>query len=136
MEHKSSQSGQVFFAFVIFIGGIIAVIGLLIAFYAVSSVDTSYGIAASFSAEAAATAGAEDALLQLDRNGAFSSAGYIVSSGSSTASVVVTNPSPATTPPTILSVSTVLGHTKKIQVVASEDVSTGQVSVTSWTEIQ
>ena len=135
MECKSSQKGQVFLAFVFFIGGIIAVVGLLIAFFAMSSSDTSYGISASFTAESVATAGAEDALLKLDRNGAFSSTGYTVSSGSSTAAVVVTNPSSANQA-TILSTAVVSSHTKKIQVIVSEDAFTGQVSIISWTEIQ
>jgi uncharacterized protein (UPF0333 family) len=110
VERKSSQRGQVFLAFVFFIGGIIAVVGLLIAFFAMSSSDTSYGISASFTAESVATAGAEDALLKLDRNAAFSSTGYTVSSGSSTAAVVVTNPSSANQA-TILSTAVVSSHT-------------------------
>ena len=135
VKYKHSEKGQVFLAFVFFIGGILAVIGLLIAFFAMSSVDTSYGVSASFNAEAVATAGAEDALLKIDRNAAFSSAGYAVSSGSSTATVVVTNPSSANQA-TILSTAVVSAHTKKIQVIVSEDASSGQISVISWTEIQ
>jgi hypothetical protein len=125
-------------ALVIFIGGIVAVGGLLIAFFAASSVDTGYGVAAEFNAEAAATAGAEDGLLQLDRNAQFSNtSGYSVSAGSSTtATVTVTQNTPSTGLATILSVATVSGHTKKIDVVVSENASTEQVSVVSWTEVQ
>jgi hypothetical protein len=135
MEHSSSRKGQVFLALIFFIGGIIAIVGLLLAFLAASSADSGYGVAASFAAESAATAGAEDALLQLDRNAAFASAGYSVPSGSSTATVTVTNPSSAGQA-TILSVSTVSAHTKKISVVVSENAATGQVNVISWMEIQ
>ena len=125
-------------ALVIFIGGIVAVGGLLIAFFAASSVDTGYGVAAEFNAEAAATAGVEDGLLQLDRNAQFSNtSGYSVSAGSSTtATVTVTQNTPSTGLATILSVATVSGHTKKIDVVVSENASTEQVSVVSWTEVQ
>ena len=138
MAYPSPNKGQTFLALVIFIGGIIAVAGLLIAFFAASSVDTEYGVAAEFNAEAAATAGAEDGLLQLDRNAQFSNTlGYAVSAGSSTtATVTVTQNTPSTGFATILSVATVSGHTKKINVVASENASTEQISVISWTEIQ
>ena len=125
---------------VFFIGGIVAIVGLLIAFFAASSADTGYGVSAAFSAESAATAGVEDALLQLNRNAKFpqnSAIGnpYTVSSGGSTATVTVTNPSSANQA-TILSVATVNAHTKKIQVIVSEDATTGQVNIVSWTEIQ
>ena len=137
MERNGAHNGQVFLTLVFFIGGIVAIVGLLIAFYAASSADTGYGVAASASAESAATAGVEDALLRLDRNGSFSNtSGYTVTSGSSTATVTVNNPLPPTTPATILSVATVSGHTKKISVVISENATTGQVNIVSWTEIQ
>ena len=136
----TNQKAQVFLALVFFIGGIVAIIGLLIAFYAASSADTGYGVASSFSAESVATAGVEDALLRLDRNPAFPSGSsvtstYTVTSGSATATVTVTNPS-TTGQATILSVATVAGHTKKIQVVIAENPDTGQSTIISWTEIQ
>lgn len=142
MEYNfaATRKGQVFLALVFFIGGIVAIVGLLIAFLAASSADTGYGVAAASSAESAATAGAEDALLRLDRNPAFPlgsgvSQPYTVTSASSTASVTVTNPS-SSGQATILSVATVSGHTKKIQVVVSENPTTEQVTIVSWTEIQ
>jgi hypothetical protein len=137
-----SRNGQAFLALTFFIGGILAVAGILIAFLTLSSVNAGYGIAASAKAEEAATAGAEDALLQLDRNAAFpqgsgmSNPYTITTSSSTTATVTVT---PSSTSPglvTILSASTVSGHTKNISVVVSENAFTGQVSVVSWTDIQ
>ena len=138
MESIFSKKGQAFLALTFFIGGILAVAGILIAFITRSYVDTGYGVAASAKAEEAATAGAEDGLLQLDRNAAFSNTtGYSVSSASSTtATVTVTQNSPSAGLVTILSASTVSGHVKKINVVVSENASTGQVSVVSWTDIQ
>jgi hypothetical protein len=138
VAYPSSNKGQTFLALVIFIGGIVAVGGLLVAFFAASSVDTGYGVAAEFNAEAAATAGAEDALLQLDRNAQFSNtSGYAVSAGSSTtATVTVTQNAPSAGFATILSTATVSSHTKKISAVVSENASTEQISVVSWTEIQ
>lgn len=132
------RKGQAFLALTFFIGGVLAVAAILIAFLALSYIDTGYGVASAFKAEAAATAGAEDGLLQLDRQGIqFSSAGYVVSSSSSTtATVTVTQNSPASGQATILSVATVANHTKKVSVVVSENAVTGQVSVVSWADVQ
>lgn len=138
-----NSNGQTFLALVIFIGGIVTVAGLLIAFFATSAVDTGYGVAASSNAESAATAGAEDALLQLDRNPQFASSPYnfvfgpyVGEYGPAYADVVVTQNSPSAGLVTILSASAVNGREKKIQVIVSEDASTGAISVVSWTEIQ
>ncbi len=140
MDCNSFRRGQAFLTLTFFIGGILTVAGILIAFFALSSINTGYGIAASAKAEEAATAGAEDALLQLDRNTAFSTAvsgPYTVSSASTTtATVTVAQDSPSSGLVTILSVATVSAHTKKISVVVSENATTGQVSVVSWTDIQ
>ena len=138
MEKKIFNKGQAFLALTFFIGGILAVAGILIAFLTLSNINTGYGIAAAFNAEAAATAGAEDGLLQLDRNAAFSStSGYSVSAGTSTsATVTVTQNTPTSGLVTILSAATVSGHTKKISVVVSKNATTGQVSVVSWRNVQ
>lgn len=138
MGNHTSNNGQVFLTLAFFIGGILAVAGILIAFLALSYVNTGYGVANAFRAEAAATAGVEDGLLQLDRNAAFSNtSGYAVSASSSTtATVTVTQNTPASGLATILSVATVAGHTKKINVVVSENAATGQVNIVSWADIQ
>ncbi len=130
-----------FLTLVFFIGGIVAIIGLLIAFFALSSADTGYGTSSAFTAQSAATAGVEDALLELNRNAQFPqnstmSNPYTVSTGSATATVTVTQGLPSAGQATIVSVSTFLGHTKKIQVVVSEDPNTGQINVVSWNQIQ
>jgi hypothetical protein len=135
MEHLSLREGQSFLAVVIFIGGIVTVAALLIAFFAASAVDTGYGVAAAFNAESAATAGVEDGLLQLNRNSQFSNtSGYPVAVGTSTTATVTVTPSSSQT--TILSAATVSGHTKKINVVVSVNSSTGAIDILSWTEIQ
>lgn len=143
MEQFSLKKGQAFLALVFFIGGIVSVASLLIAFLAASSIDTGYGAAASANAEAAATAGAEDGLLQLNRDASFPTGSsmsdpYTVTpSGSAgTATVTITQNSPSSGLITILSSVTVLGHTKKIDVVVSENSSNGQINVISWTEVQ
>lgn len=138
MEQVFFKKGQTFLALVIFIGGIVTVAGLLVAFFAASLVDTGYGAAAEFNAESAATAGAEDALLQLDRDSQFSNtSGYSVTSGTSTtATVTVTQNLPSVGFATILSSATVGTHTNKIDVVVSENAATGEINVVSWTQVQ
>ena len=127
--------GQAFLALIILIGGSAILIGVTLAFLANSFVDTGYGYRASVSADAVATAGAQDALLQLDRNSSFSSGGYSVVVGSSTATVTVSSSTSAGIV-TIASTATVSNHTRKLTVLASVNSTTGQVTVTSWQATQ
>ena len=114
-----------------------ALIGVMLAFFANSFIDTGYGYQALVRAEAAATSGAQDALLQLDRNANFAatcgcgSNGYSVPVGSSTA-VVTVNASSTAGIVTILSAATVSSRTRKISVVAAVNASTSQVTILSW----
>lgn len=133
---NSSSKGQSFLALVFLIGGIVAVVGVTIAFFASSFVDSGFGYQASATAEAAATSGAEDALLQLDRNATFSSSGYSLAVGSTTATVSVTQSDPSSNFVTVSSTATVSNHTKKIAVVLSENAATSQFTVVSWEEVQ
>lgn len=128
--------GQAFLALMFLVGGIVVLIGITIAFLANSFIDTGYGYRASTQAEAVATSGAQDALLQLDRNSGFSSSGYGVGVGSSTATVTVTQSSPSAGFVTVLSTATVSNRTRKINVVLSVNATTSQTSVVSWAEIQ
>lgn len=130
------KKGQSLIALVILIGTLAVLIGTTIAFLSNSYVDSSYGYSALVKADAAATAGAQDALLHLNRNVSFSSiGGYTIPVGSSTATVTVT---PSSTPGlvTILSVATVSNRTRSISVVASVSTTTNQVNIVSWQTIQ
>jgi len=128
--------GQAFLAVVFLIGGIVVFSGVLLAFLASTFIDSGYGYQASIVAEAAADSGAQDALLQLDRDPNFSSTGYALAVGSTTATVAVTQASPSKGYVTILSSATVSSRTRKIQVVVAEDDSTDLLSVISSQEIQ
>ena len=130
------NNGQAFLSLVFLIGAIVAIVGLLVAFFANSFVDTGYGLSASASAEASATSGAQDAMLQLDRNTGFSSAGYTIAVVSSTATVSVTQNAPSAGYVTILSTATVSNHKRKVQVILFNNASTSQLSVVSWGDIQ
>lgn len=131
-----NRSGQTFLALVFLIGGIIALVGITLAFLVTSFIDSGYGFQASVRAEAIANSGIQDALLQLDRNASFSNSGYLLPVGSSTATVSVTQNSPSTGLVTILSAATVSGRVKKINVILSENSTTDQFSPISWQETQ
>ena len=121
---------------VFFIGGIMLVIGITMAVIAVTFIDSGYGVQASNAAEVAATAGAEDAYLQLIRNSTFAAtSGYNVSSGSASAIVTVTQSSPSAGYATAISQATVNGRTRKVQVVFSVNATTGQITVVSWGDV-
>lgn len=120
-------------ALVFFIGAIVAVVGILIAFFANSFVDTGYGLSASANAEAAASSGAQDAVLQLNRNP--SAPSYSLPVGSTTVAITITASSTAGYT-TILSVASVSNHVKKVQVVLFENASTSQTNIVSWQDVQ
>jgi hypothetical protein len=131
------MKGQAFLALIFLMGTIAVLIALTLAFSANSFIDSGYGYQAGTEARAAATSGEEDALLQLDRNGASWNPGtYTVAIGSSTATVAVTQNSPSSGYYTIVSSATVSNHEGKINVVAYVVASTSQVSVISWQEVE
>lgn len=119
---------------VFLIGGIILLVGLMLVFFSSSFIDIGYGYQASLNAEAAAVSGAQDAMLQLERNTATSS--YSLPVASTTVAVTVTQNAPSTNYITVLSVATVSLRTRKVQAILFKDPTTGQFTVTSWQEIQ
>jgi hypothetical protein len=132
-----NRKGQAFLALVFLIGGIIATIALTLAIIILSSLNTSYGTQASEAAEATATAGVEDALLQLARSNTFSKpGGYNIQEGSNVATVTVTQNSPSSGEVTVFSSATVSSHIRKINVVLAENSMTGQASIISWADVQ
>ena len=125
------RSGQVFLSMTLLIGGIVVTAGILFSFFVASFIDSGYGLQASYVAEVVATSGVEDALLQLARNGAFSSpSGYTVNTGGKTATVTVSAPSSGLI--TIISTATVSLRTRKITAVVSENPATNQIIIVSW----
>jgi len=132
---QNSTAGQAFLSMTLLIGGIIVAAGIILAFLVASFIDSGYGLQASYMAEVAATAGVEDAMLQLIRNGAFSSlSGYTVPVGANTANVTVSAPSSGLV--TILSTATVSLRIRKITAVVSENPATNQITLISWQETQ
>jgi hypothetical protein len=135
MTRKDQEKGQAFLSLVLLVGGAMILIGLTLAFLATSFVDTGYGYQALTQAEAIATSGVEDALLQLDRNPNFGNTtgySYTLPVASSTAMVTVTQSDPSAGFVTILSSATVGNRTRNVTVIAAVNASTSQVSVVSW----
>ena len=132
---ENGNRGQAFLALVLLVGGAMTLIGLTLAFIATSFIDTGYGYQAITQAQSTATSGAQDALLQLDRNASFGSVGgstYTLPVGSSTATVTVTQSSPSTGYDTIVSTSIIANRTGKVTVIAAVNATTSQVTVMSW----
>ncbi len=136
MVSVTSRSGQAFLSLVLLMGGTMLLIGLTLVFITVSFVDTGYGYQAISQAEAMATSGAEDALLQLERNNStFGSSGgesYTLPVGSGYANVTVTTNAPSAGFVTILSTASVANHTRNVTIVAAVNATTSQVSIASW----
>src|SRR5262249_34925926 len=133
---RERRRGQSFLGLVLIIGGIVAAVGIFIAFLALSAGDTGYCYGASVDAEAVAIFGGQGGVLPLHRKLYFFSGGYTLPVGSSTASVMVTQNAPSSGFATIVSSATVVGRTRKISVVMSIATTTDQASVVSWTETQ
>jgi len=111
--------------------------GIAIAVFTASYVTSTYGYETSEQAQAVAIGGAEDALLLLARNSSYSvPGGYVISIGSSTATVSITQNSPSVGFATILSQGTIASRVRKVQVIVSINGTTGQASVVSWNEVQ
>ncbi len=142
MADKIRIRGQAFLSLVLLMGGAMLLIGVTLTFIAVSFIDMGYGYQAVVQAESIANSGAEDALLQLDRNIAFGNTGgytYVLPVGSSTANVTVTqnntgfasNPGVGLTA-TILSSASVANRTRNVTVIVALNATTSQVTVMSW----
>jgi hypothetical protein len=130
-----SKSGQTLLTLVIVIGGLIVMAAAVLVVVALSVASSGYAFRASGTAESVATAGVEDAALQLVRNAAFASPGYPVAVGSFSATVVVVQSS---TPGyvTVSSAATVSNVTRSLYATFSESTTTGQVNLMSWRVVQ
>jgi hypothetical protein len=132
---NNSRNGQSSLPLVLLIGGIIISIGVALAAAAISFINSSYGFQAANRAEAVAYSGINDALLQLDRNKAFSSSGYCIPSASlpcpsGTATVSVTQGVPSGRN-TIMATGTVVFYTRVVKAIVNIDSTTGLVTVVS-----
>ena len=130
------KKAQATLSLTILVGGTAILVGLTLAFLTLSFINITAGIQASSRALTVASAGAQDALLQLIRNKDFSSGGYQVSIGNDTAMVSVNNTVSVNQLAEIVSAATVFKSQRKIKVVASVDSQNGKVSVVSWEQLR
>jgi len=127
------RSGQAILALTFLIGGIIVLTGVTLAFLVSSVLNATYGYRSAEIAQAAAVAGVEDALMQLDRSGSgFSSGGYPVIVGNYSATVTVVQSSPVAGQVTITSTASVANRRRTIRAIVSENSTTGQIILISW----
>lgn len=129
------RNGQGIIVLVLLFGTIIIAVASTISFVTANFVNYGYGFYAGNQALAAASGGAEDALLRLLRNKDFSSSGYSVPIGNITATVSVTQNYPATGQARILSKAAVSSRVKQVEAIASVDSNTGEIALRSWKEI-
>lgn len=129
------KGGQVTISLVFVIGIIIALVGVTLAFLALSFLNSGYGFQAAQKALAIASGGAEDALLRFARDKDFGATAYVVPLGADTAQVTITKNSPQANLVTIISDATVSLHERKIQVIASVDPTNGRVNLISWQQV-
>ena len=133
------RGGQAALAMVFLVGGIIVVVGITLAFLAISFINSSFGFQSANRALALASSGVADALVRLTRNFQFSDAvGYCVPeggtvpcpSGAATVTIVPVANLPGQN--LITSVASVGSNSRKIEVVVGINATTTQVSVLSW----
>ena len=120
------------------IGGVMVFVGAAVAFLATTFIDSGYGLQSSNLAESVATAGVNDAYLHLVRNSSFAIATTtnFASVPGGSATVTVTQGSPAAGQVTVFSSAAVGGRTRKIMAIFLVASSTGQVTIGSWQDVQ
>ncbi|MGC8775802.1 MAG: hypothetical protein ACP5QN_00600 [Minisyncoccia bacterium] len=136
LNKKKHKRGQAALSTILLIGGIIVLISITLVIIISSYASSAYSYQNAQKALAVANAGAEDGLLQLIRNKNFQdTSGYLVYSGSDTATVTVTQNSPATGQVTILSVANVFNYNKKVRMIVSIN-SNGEVRVIKREQVE
>jgi hypothetical protein len=127
------QKGQAFLGLVMLIGGIILVVGIMVAFLSNSSVDISYGYNSSVNAQAAAKAGIQDALIRLNRNSSYAATNpsYTLSVSSSSVLVSIGNNTPSLGFITVSSTATLGNYKQSVSAVVAYSSSTNQLTVIS-----
>jgi hypothetical protein len=136
-QSGAPRQGQAALSLVFLIGGIALLVSVTLAVIAISFLNSTFAFQSANRAYANATSGAQDALLKLARNDTFNdTVGYVVPKDctSNCATVVVTQITPGTQVE-IVSTATVFASTRKIKVIASIDPNNGEVSVSSWTNL-
>jgi len=120
---------------VIMIGLVIVELGVAMAFLVYLSNLSSYGTRLAQEALFGSRSGINDAILRVIRDKDWSSAGYNITVGRATVTIIVEKNVPNTNQDKITSTGTALIRQKKLQAVVSIDPNTATVSLVSLTEI-
>lgn len=127
------RSGQAALGMVLLIGGVIVLIAATMAFLVFSYLNSTFGYQASQKAYAVAVSGVDDGFMRLLRNKDFSSTGYTLPVGSSTATVSVTQNSPSANQATINSQATISFYSRRIRQIVEVNATSGEIIVLSRT---
>lgn len=131
----SNRQGQTVLSLVFLIGGIIVLAGITLAFLTSSFLNSTHGFRISERARALAASGVYDALLRLARNKDLQAASYTISAGNDSATVSVTQDSPATGLVTITSTSIISNRQKRIRAIVSRNATSSELYLVSWDQI-
>lgn len=128
------KDAQAALSVVFLIGGIIVLTAMTITFLSASFLGSSYGFQMAQQAQAVAASGVFDAMMRLDRNKDLSTS-YSLPLNNYSASVTITQDSPAAGLVKIVSASTVVNRNYKIQAVVSRNASNGLIGIVSWGQL-
>jgi len=118
------------------IGLVVTLMGIALGFLAFFEGAIGFSLSKSQEAYLVAQSGVADALMRLARDKDFSSAGYTVSVGNGSATVVVTRNTPTIGQDLITATGDVQGRKRKLEVKAAVDGTSGQITILSWREIK
>ncbi len=130
-----SGAGQMMLSLIFLIGGVIITIGVALSILGFSFITSITGYRAAILAEAAASSGANDAILQVVRNANFSSTGYTLPFTNVSDIVTATQGTPSANETTIISLAQIRTIKQKIQVILSIDPVSKKVDVVSYQKI-
>ncbi|MBS3903324.1 MAG: hypothetical protein KGZ30_03050 [Anaplasmataceae bacterium] len=134
-RRQSNTKGQAALATVFLIGGVIVLFALTLAFLALRITATTFSAESSSKALAAATAGAEDAVIKVIRNPGYQEEYSFAVNANTTTTVSVVKD--GLTNQTIVIASSTVGSSKRsVQVVIGVSSSTGRVDVISWETVR
>lgn len=141
VKSNAPRRGQAALSLVFLIGGIALLVSVTIAVIAISFLNSTFAFQSANRAYANATSGAQDALLKLARNDRFSDltgyeVPYVASGCISNCAFVTVDQVDVGKQVEIISTATVFASTRKIKVVAAIDQNNGEVSVSSWTNLE
>ena len=132
---RFARGGQAALSLVLLIGSILVVIGVTTLLISTSLVNSIYAFQSANNSLAVATAGVNDAWLQLARNKDFVAVGgYTVPLNDYSALVTVTQNSPTPGAATILAIGTAGSFQSKLKVIVSIS-SLGRISLLSWQKV-